>query len=150
MLAEWSQSHSVTVSCAAAMMIAAIAHADWLVPNTSVGYLYLIPILLSSAGLNSFEILVMALVCGWLREATDPLQGAVGSGAAGGGLVAALHCSGERLHHDRAHRRRIEPPAQISVGAPRQARAADKASQGCGTESAHADRDESAGDSDAR
>jgi PAS domain S-box-containing protein len=64
------------------MMIAAIAYADWLVPNTSVGYLYLIPILLSSAGLNSFEILVMALVCGWLREAADPLQGAVGDRSA--------------------------------------------------------------------
>src|ERR1017187_4424861 len=78
----FAESHNITVSCAAATMIAAIAYADWLVPNTSVGYLYLIPILLSSAGLNSFEILLMALVCGWLREACDPLQGAVGDRSA--------------------------------------------------------------------
>jgi hypothetical protein len=49
----YAESHRLTVSCAAAAaMIAAIAYADWLVPNTSVGYLYLIPILLCSAGLN--------------------------------------------------------------------------------------------------
>jgi two-component system, LuxR family, sensor kinase FixL len=78
----FAESHSVTVSCSAAVMIAAIAYADWLVPNTSVGYLYLIPILLSAAGLNSLEILLMALVCGWLREAADPLQGAVGDRSA--------------------------------------------------------------------
>jgi PAS domain S-box-containing protein len=78
----FAESHNITVSCAAATMIAAIAYADWLVPNTSVGYLYLIPILLSSAGLNWFEILLMALVCGWLREAADPLQGAVGDRSA--------------------------------------------------------------------
>jgi two-component system, LuxR family, sensor kinase FixL len=73
----FAESQRAAVSCAAATMIVAIAYADWLAPNTSVGYLYLIPILLSSAGLNSFEILLMALVCGWLREAADPLQGAV-------------------------------------------------------------------------
>jgi PAS domain S-box-containing protein len=78
----YAESHRLTVSCAAAMMIAWIAYADWLVPNTSVGYLYLIPILLSSAGLNSYQILAMALVCGWLREAADPLQGAVGGRSA--------------------------------------------------------------------
>jgi PAS domain S-box-containing protein len=58
-------------------MIGTIAWADWVEPNTSVGYLYLIPILLCSAGLNRYEILLMAVVCAWLREAADPLQGAI-------------------------------------------------------------------------
>jgi PAS domain S-box-containing protein len=78
----YAESQRLTVSCAAALMIAGIAYADWLAPNTSVGYLYLIPILLCSAGLNRFEIFLMALVCGWLREAADPLQGAVGNRSA--------------------------------------------------------------------
>ena len=77
-----AESHRFLVSCAATVMIAAVAYADWLIPNTSVGYLYLIPILISSAGLNSYQILLMALVCGYLREAADPLQGALGSHAA--------------------------------------------------------------------
>jgi PAS domain S-box-containing protein len=78
----FAESHRIAVSCAAALMIALIAWLDWLVPNTSVGYLYLIPILLSSAGLNAYQILLMALACGWLREACDPLQGAIGGRSA--------------------------------------------------------------------
>ena len=74
----FTESQRIAVSCAAALLIAIVAWLDWLVPNTSVGYLYLIPILLSSAGLNAYQILLMALVCGLLREAADPLQGAVG------------------------------------------------------------------------
>ena len=76
-LLAYAESHRLSVSFAAAAMIATIAYADWLEPNTSVGYLYLLPILLCSAGLNRYEILLMALVCGWLREAADPLQGAI-------------------------------------------------------------------------
>jgi len=74
----FAESHRVAVSCAAAILIVLIAYIDWLAPNTSVGYLYLIPILLSSAGLSPYRIVIMALVCGWLREAADPLQGASG------------------------------------------------------------------------
>ena len=78
----FAESHRITVSAAAALMVAIVAWLDWQVPNTSVGYLYLIPILLSSAGLNAYQILLMAMVCGWLREAADPLQGSVGYRAA--------------------------------------------------------------------
>jgi PAS domain S-box-containing protein len=81
-LMAYAESHWLMVSLAAAGMIATIAYADWVEPNTSVGYLYLIPILLCSAGLNRYEILLMALVCGWLREACDPLQGALGGRSA--------------------------------------------------------------------
>jgi two-component system sensor kinase FixL len=71
----FAESHRLAVCCTAAVMIATTAWADWWVPNTSVGYLYLIPILLSSAALNSYEILGMAMLCGYLREAAEPLQG---------------------------------------------------------------------------
>jgi PAS domain S-box-containing protein len=75
----YAESHRLTVTCAATAMIVAIALADWVVPNTSLGFLYLIPILLSAAGLNGYQILIMAVVCGWLREAADPLQGVLGN-----------------------------------------------------------------------
>ncbi|HUB83205.1 MAG TPA: PAS domain-containing sensor histidine kinase [Bryobacteraceae bacterium] len=78
----FAESHRTALSCAAALLIAVVAWLDWLIPNTSVGYLYLIPILLSAAGLNTYQILLMALLCGWLREAADPLQGEVGYQAA--------------------------------------------------------------------
>ena len=74
----FAESHRITVSCAATVMIVLIAWVDWVVPNTSLGFLYLIPILLCSAGLNGYQILVMAVLCGYLREAADPLQGAIG------------------------------------------------------------------------
>jgi two-component system, LuxR family, sensor kinase FixL len=76
-LLAYAESHRLSVSFAAAALIAAIAYADWVEPKTSVGYLYLIPILLCSAGLKRYEILLMAVVSGWLREAADPLQGAI-------------------------------------------------------------------------
>jgi PAS domain S-box-containing protein len=78
----YAESHRLTVSCAAAVMIVSIAWTDWVVPNTSLGFLYLLPMLLSAAGLNGYQILLMALVCGWLREAADPLQGAPGDRSA--------------------------------------------------------------------
>jgi PAS domain S-box-containing protein len=58
-------------------MIGTVAYADWLEINTSVGYLYLIPSLLCSAGLSRLEVLLMALLCAWLREAADPLQSTI-------------------------------------------------------------------------
>jgi two-component system, LuxR family, sensor kinase FixL len=78
----YSESHRPALSFAAAILIALIAWVDWLLPNTSLGFLYVIPILLSAAGLNGYQILLMALVCGWLREAADPLQGALGDRSA--------------------------------------------------------------------
>ena len=76
------ESHKLLAFSAATAMIASIAYADWVIPDTSLGFLYLIPILLCAAGLNRFQILLMALVCGWLREAGDPLQGNIGNHAA--------------------------------------------------------------------
>ncbi len=64
------------VSTVAMVMIAMIAWIDWLLFDMSIGFLYLIPILLSAAALKSGQILVMAALCGYLREVMDPLQGA--------------------------------------------------------------------------
>lgn len=58
----------------AALLIAMIAWGDWILPDISIGFLYLIPILLSAAALNKRQILAMAAFCGYFREAFDPLQ----------------------------------------------------------------------------
>src|SRR5438309_5285380 len=58
------------------LLIATICWGDFMLPNTSVGFLYLIPVLLSAPALNGPQIVGLAIVCGYLREAFDPLQGA--------------------------------------------------------------------------
>jgi PAS domain S-box-containing protein len=83
----YAESNRLTVCGIAGALIALIAWADWMLPNISIGFLYLIPILLSAAALNGLQILVVAALCGLLREAFDPLQWA--PGATGRLLVAA-------------------------------------------------------------
>jgi PAS domain S-box-containing protein len=70
----YAESHRATVCAIGGAMVALIAWADWILPNTSVGFLYLIPVLLVAPALNGYQILSMAVVCGYLREALDPLQ----------------------------------------------------------------------------
>jgi len=71
-------------------MIALIAFFDWWVlPQASVGFLYLVPILLSAAALNNAQILLLAILCGYLRETFDPLQHA--DRATGPQLMAAMN-----------------------------------------------------------
>jgi PAS domain S-box-containing protein len=70
----YAESHRSTVCAVGGAMVLLIAWADWMLPNTSVGFLYLIPVLLAAPALNGYQILSMAVVCGYLREALDPLQ----------------------------------------------------------------------------
>ena len=74
----YSESNRLTVTALAAAQIVLIALADWMLPDVSIGYLYLIPVLLSAAALNGIQIVTMAIVCAYLREAFDPLQGLPG------------------------------------------------------------------------
>lgn len=74
----YTESHRLVVCAWAAAMIATVAWLDWLVPNVSVGFLYLIPILFSSAALNGPQIVALAISCAYLREAFDPLNEAAG------------------------------------------------------------------------
>ncbi|HKA02358.1 MAG TPA: ATP-binding protein, partial [Candidatus Solibacter sp.] len=70
----------------AAALLGVIAWADSQIPTASIGFLYLIPVLLSAAALNTIEILVMAALCGFLQEAFSP--GKWGPGASDRLLVA--------------------------------------------------------------
>ena len=69
----YAESNRLTVCGMAAILVALIAWFDWLLPNTSVGFLYLIPILVAAPGLRGVQIIAMAALCGYLREAFDPL-----------------------------------------------------------------------------
>ena len=75
----YSESHRIPLCLAAGALVAIIAWVDWLLPTISIGFLYLIPVLLSASALNGVQILVMAIACGLLREAFDPLEWAPGA-----------------------------------------------------------------------
>jgi len=67
------------VCVVAGIMVAVIAWADAHLPTMSIGFLYLIPILISAAALNSLQIVALAAVCSFLREAFDPLEWSAGA-----------------------------------------------------------------------
>src|SRR5215831_15175973 len=77
----------------ASVLIAGIAYSDWKIEEVSVGFLYVLPILMASASLRGWQILAISLVCGLLREWFNPLHGTPGAGirvcigAAGFGLA---------------------------------------------------------------
>jgi two-component system sensor kinase FixL len=84
----YAESNRVTVCGIAGALIAITAWGDWTLPGTSVGFLYLVPVLLVAPALNSPQIVIMAVVCAYLREALDPLQAV---GRAGGPAGAVLN-----------------------------------------------------------
>jgi two-component system sensor kinase FixL len=71
---EFAETHRTEVCAVAGVMVALIAWADWRLPDASIGYLYLLPLLLASAALNGVQILTLALVCAILREIFDPAE----------------------------------------------------------------------------
>src|SRR5947199_5889115 len=75
----YSESRRLTVCLAAATLVAVIAWADAQLPDTSMGFLYLLPILLAAPALRIWQILLMAAGCGLLRESYDPLHYARGA-----------------------------------------------------------------------
>ena len=70
----YSESRRLTVCVIAGVLTAIIAWVDWRTPDVSTGFLYLFPILLAAPALRSWQILLMAALCGFLREAFDPLK----------------------------------------------------------------------------
>src|ERR1051326_2991775 len=70
----YAESNRLKVCGLAGVLVALIAWGDWLLPNISVGFLYLIPVLVAAPALKGVQIVAMASLCGYLREAFDPLQ----------------------------------------------------------------------------
>jgi two-component system sensor kinase FixL len=76
---EYSESRRLTVSAIAGVLTASIAWVDWQFFDVSIGFLYLFPVLLAASALNTWQILLMAVLCGFLREAFDPVRFAPGA-----------------------------------------------------------------------
>jgi len=72
----YAESNRLIVCGIAGVMVLLIAWADFKLPFTSVGFLYLLPVLMTAPALRGRLIGALALFCGYLREAFDPLQGA--------------------------------------------------------------------------
>jgi PAS domain S-box-containing protein len=70
----YAESHRLKVCAAATVLVAVVAWADSELPDTSIGFLYLIPILVSAAALNSIQIVILSIFLGVLRENYDPLH----------------------------------------------------------------------------
>ncbi len=70
----YAESHRLVVCVFAGAIVCAVAWLDWTLPYTSVGFLYLLPVLLCAAALSGWQIAALAVFCGYLREAFDPLQ----------------------------------------------------------------------------
>ena len=89
----------------AATLIVSIAYSDWKLEEVSVGFLYVLPILLASATLRGWQIVAVSIACGLLREWFSPLHGTPGAGlrvcigAAGFGLAGYFvsHLNRQRL-----------------------------------------------------
>jgi two-component system sensor kinase FixL len=77
---EYAESNRLIVCGIAGILIALIAWGDFVLPNISVGFLYLIPVLVSAPALNGRQTVALAVLCGYLREAFDPLQGISATG----------------------------------------------------------------------
>ena len=58
----------------AAVCLAVIGWLDWLVINVSLGFLYIVPMLLTSATLRRLQMMILATICGVLREVFGPLH----------------------------------------------------------------------------
>src|ERR1035437_5246202 len=54
------ESRRLTVCAIASVLTASIAWVDWQLPDVSIGFLYLFPILLAAPALNTWQILLMA------------------------------------------------------------------------------------------
>lgn len=70
----YTESHRGGVFAAAAALTALVAMIDWKLVDQSVGFLYLIPILLVAPVLTNGQITLFAAICGVLTEAFDPAQ----------------------------------------------------------------------------
>src|SRR2546425_988494 len=75
MFRAYSDAHRGRVWIIAGLLILTIAWADWqFLQNISIGFLYIVPILLVSGTLGNLPIVALSAVCGVLREMFNPFN----------------------------------------------------------------------------
>src|SRR4029077_10452475 len=71
---SFSEPRRGSIYVIAAVLIAGIAYSDWKIEEVSVGFLYVLPILMASATLRTWQIVAVAICCAALREWFNPLH----------------------------------------------------------------------------
>src|SRR5215469_7355662 len=74
----YAESNRQALTAVALASIVFIAWLDWRYLDVSLGFLYLVPVLLTAPTLRVGQITAIAIICGWLTESFDPAQGASG------------------------------------------------------------------------
>ncbi len=115
-LLAYTDSRRLTVCAVAGVLTGSIAWMDSQFPDLPVGFLYVLPVLLAASVLNIWQILLMAVLCAFLRESRDPLpfgRGAterlsvvIAGFAMTGFFVAALNTRRRALAENLAERER--------------------------------------------
>jgi len=73
-LFEYADLHRKTVYASALGLAVIISVADWIIPDVSLGFLYIVPILIASGLFDSVQLLSAAAISALLREEFSPLR----------------------------------------------------------------------------
>jgi PAS domain S-box-containing protein len=68
----YANDHRLQVGICAVAAVVVIAVLDWLITNLSIGFLYIVPILLVASQLRGYQLLAIAIACALLREIFSP------------------------------------------------------------------------------
>jgi signal transduction histidine kinase len=124
---SFSEPRRGLVYLVAGVLVACIAYSDWRIEEVSVGFLYVLPILMASATLRGWQIVALAIVCGFLREWFSPVHDTPGAavrvciGAAGFALAGYFVSQLNRQRQTVAqHLRERERQMQLRIEAERQ------------------------------
>lgn len=126
----FSESKRLWAYAVAATLVAVIAYSDWKVEEISLGFLYVLPILMASATLSGWQIVAIAVACGLLREWFSPLHAMPGValrvGVGAGGFALAGYFVSQLNRQRRTvvqHLREREREMELRVDAERQLQA---------------------------
>jgi two-component system, LuxR family, sensor kinase FixL len=125
-----SEAKRIWVYATAGLLVAVIAYMDWRLTEVSLGFLYIIPVLMVSAVLRAWQIVVLAIGCGVLREWFGNLHTEPGAGVRAGIGAAGFALAGYFVSQLNRQRRTIaqhfeaqKRQAQALADAERQLRA---------------------------
>jgi two-component system, LuxR family, sensor kinase FixL len=90
----FSESRRAQIFLVVAVLIAVIAYSDWRIRELRIGYLYVLPILMASAMIRSWQIALLSLGCALLREWFGPLHGGPDAAARIGVSAAGFALAG--------------------------------------------------------
>jgi len=85
-----AEEHRGWVNASAATLVLVIAYLDARVPDDSLGYLYIVPVLLASAILRGWQIAALGAVCGVLTEVFSPFEFASATHPAAGAATRVI------------------------------------------------------------